>query len=90
VNLVAAILHNMGNLESAAGNYLEATELFNRAVKIRDVQGETAANQLALLYLCIGRNYFWQRKYDDAMKSYAKAENLFVRTLGADKHYMAQ
>ena len=79
----------MGNLESAQGNFETAQTLFDRAVAIRDAQGETAANQLALLYLCIGRNLFWQKQYDEAEKTYAKAENLFVRTLGADKSYMA-
>jgi tetratricopeptide (TPR) repeat protein len=88
--LVAAVVHNMGNLESAAGNYELAKENFDRAVSIRVKQGETAANQLALLYLCIGRVHHLEGDYDEAMKTYAKAENLFVRTLGAEKHYMAQ
>jgi hypothetical protein len=65
-------------------------EHFNRAVKIRLTQGETAANQLALLYLCIGRVYTETEDYERAMRMFSQAETLFVRTLGAEMHYMAQ
>jgi len=80
----------MGNLETAAGDYEKAKEYFNRAVRIRLAQGETAANQLALLYLCIGRVYTQEREFDKALKMFSMAENLFVRTLGAEKHNIAQ
>lgn len=80
----------MGNLETAAGDYDKAMEYFDRAVKIRLAQGDTAANQLALLYLCMGRVDSLRKDYDRALKMFGRAENLFVRTLGAEKHYMAQ
>ncbi len=80
----------MGNLESAAGDYENAMEYFNRAVKIRLAQGDTAANQLALLYLCIGRVDSLKGDFDKASRNFARSEALFVRTLGAEKHYMAQ
>lgn len=60
------------------------------ALPIRHQQGDTAANQLALLYLCMGRNEFWKRNFNEAEKLYRMAETLFARTLGADKHFMAQ
>jgi hypothetical protein len=65
-------------------------EYFDRAVEIRLAQGETAANQLALLYLCIGRVHTLREDFEKALKMFSRAENLFVRTLGAEKHYMAQ
>jgi len=65
-------------------------EHFNRAVEIRLGQGETAVNQLALLYLCIGRVYTETEDYDKAWKMFSQAETLFVRTLGEEMHYMAQ
>lgn len=80
----------MGNLETATGYYDKAMEYFDRAVKIRIAQGDTAANQLALLYLCIGRVDYLRNDFDKANKMFNTAENLFVRTLGAEKHYMAQ
>lgn len=80
----------MGNLETAAGDYDKAMEYFDRAVNIRIAQGDTAANQLALLYLCIGRVDSLRKEYDKAAKRFSTAENLFVRTLGAERHYMAQ
>jgi tetratricopeptide (TPR) repeat protein len=80
----------MGNLEAATGDYDKAMEYFDRAVKIRLAQGETAANQLALLYLYIGRVHTQRGDYDKALMMFSQAENLFVRTLGAEKHHMAQ
>ena len=80
----------MGNLETSAGDYDKAMEYFNRAVEIRLAQGEMAANQLALLYLCIGRVHTQRKDFEKALKMFSQAENLFVRTLGAEKHYMAQ
>lgn len=80
----------MGNLETAAGNYDKAMEYFNETVTVRLAQGDKAANQLALLYLCIGRAYSLNKDIENALKMFRKAEMLFVRTLGAEKHYMAQ
>jgi len=76
-------------LETSTGDYDRAMEFFNRAVDIRLAQGDTAANQLALLYLCIGRVDSLRKDFEKATKMFARAENLFVRTLGAEKHYMA-
>ena len=59
---VAYMLHNMGNLETGCGRYEEAMEYFKKAVDIRRAQGDRAAGQLALTYLCMGRLYYFQRK----------------------------
>jgi tetratricopeptide (TPR) repeat protein len=80
----------MGNLETAVGDYEKAMEYFDRTFKIRVAQDDTAANQLAFLYLCIGRVDSLKKDYESAIKRFSTAENLFVRTLGADRHYMAQ
>lgn len=80
----------MGNLETAMGDYEKAMEYFEEAIAIWKAQGDTAANQLALVYLCIGQADSLRKDYDKAMKMLGRAEALFVQTLGAEKHYMAQ
>lgn len=85
---VAYMYHNMGNLETGCGRYEEAMEYFKKAVDIRRAQGDRAAGQLALTYLCIGRLYYFQRKFEEAMKMLADSEALFVRSSG-ETHFMA-
>jgi tetratricopeptide (TPR) repeat protein len=86
---VAYMLHNMGNLETGSGRYEEAMDYFSKAVAIRSAQGDRAAGQLALTYLCMGRLWYFREIYDEAMKYLASSEALFVRTSGADTHFMA-
>jgi tetratricopeptide (TPR) repeat protein len=86
---ISYILHNMGNLEAGCGRYDEAYEYYMKAVQLRVAQGDRAAGQLALTYLCIGRLYHFQGKYDEAAKMLANSEALFVRTSSADTHFMA-
>lgn len=86
---ISYILHNMGNLETGCGRYEEAMDYYTKAVQIRVAQGDRAAGQLALTYLCIGRLYHFQGKYDEASKMLANSETLFVRTSSADTHFMA-
>jgi tetratricopeptide (TPR) repeat protein len=86
---VAYMYHNMGNLETGCGRYEEAMEYFTKAVTLRRAQGDRAAGALALAYLCIGRLYYFQRKYEDAMKMLADSESLFVRSSAAETHFMA-
>jgi tetratricopeptide (TPR) repeat protein len=86
---VGYMVHNMGNLETGCGRYDEAMELFTRAVNIHLAFGDSAATQLALTYLCIGRLYYFQGLYDEAVKTLASSEALFVRTSGAETHFMA-
>ena len=85
----AYLYHNMGNLETGSGRYVEAMEYFKKAVDIRRAQGDRAVGQLALTYLCIGRLYYFQRKFEEAMKMLADSESLFVRSSGAETHFMA-
>jgi tetratricopeptide (TPR) repeat protein len=75
---------------TAIGDYDDAMQFFQKAIEIRNKQGEEAANQLGLLYLCIARVYSLQQKWDETERNLNKSENLFVRTIGAEKHYMAQ
>jgi tetratricopeptide (TPR) repeat protein len=85
----AYMYHNMGNLETGCERYDVAMDYFTKAVNIRKVLGDRAAGQLALTYLCIGRLYSFQKKFEEAMKMLAHSEALFVRTSGADTHFMA-
>ena len=80
----------MGNLESASDNLDEAMEYFNQAVSLRLAAGDPAAILLATTYICIARVYFLKGEYDEAFKMTAQCEALFVRTAGADNHFLAK
>lgn len=86
---VGCMVHNMGNLETGCGRYQEAMEYFTRAIEIRVALGDIAAGQLALTYLCIARLYYFEGKYGESMKTLALSEAMFVRTSGAETHFMA-
>jgi len=86
---IAFTLHNMGNLETGSGKYDEALEYYNKAIKIRQQQGDHVAGPLALTYLCVGRLHYFKEQYDEALRYLQSAEALFVRTAGADTHFMA-
>jgi tetratricopeptide (TPR) repeat protein len=86
---VAYMLHNMGNLETGSGRYEEALDYYYKAIKIRNAQGDLAAGQLALTYLSVGRLYYFRGMYEEASKYLASSEVLFVRSSGADTHFMA-
>lgn len=64
-------------------------EYYVKAVAIRSAQGDRSAGFLAITYLCIGRLLYFQEKYEEAKKYLASSEALFVRTSGADTHFMA-
>jgi len=81
--------HNMGNLESASDNLDKAMEYFTRAVQVRRAKGDSAASQLALTYLCMGRVHYLRDEFQAASLLFAQSEALFVRTDGADTQFMA-
>lgn len=87
---VAAIYNNLGNLELAQGNTEEAIEYFNRATQIWVDGGDATASRLALTYLCVGRVRMLQGNLADAMELTAWSEDLFIRTIGKDKGFMAK
>ena len=80
----------MGILESTSDNLVEAMDYFKRAVAIRTDAGDSAASLLANSYLCMSRVYFLWNDYQAAFNMLGKSEALFVRTSGADAHFMAQ
>jgi tetratricopeptide (TPR) repeat protein len=79
-DVVAAIYHNLGNLELARGNPEDSLLYFNRAIQIWKVGGDETAEQLALSYLCVGRVYMLQGKLADALKITSQSESLFTGT----------
>jgi hypothetical protein len=87
---VAAIFNNFGNLELATGNPKWATDNFNKAMQIWVEGGDATAIQLAITHLCMGRVHTLRRNISDALKSTSLAETLFLRTMGADKGFMAK
>jgi hypothetical protein len=87
---VAAIYNNFGNLELATGNPKWATENYNRAMQIWVAGGDATAIQLAITHLCMGRVHTLRRNISEAFKSTSIAETLLLRTMGADKGFMAK
>lgn len=87
---IAISLHNMGNLEAAMGHYDEALAYYKRAVDIRLAIGDRAALLLGTTYLGIGRCHAYYKNFAEARRFYGQAEQLFVRTVGADKYFMAK
>lgn len=87
---VAISFANLGNVESAEGNYDKALDLFQRAARIYTELGDSQVLFLALSWIQIGRVYFLQGLLDDAYKEFMRSENLLLRTGGPNKHYLAQ
>ncbi len=87
---IAIAYLNMGNAETATRHYDEAMEFYQRAMDIYPSTGDTAAWKLALVYMGMGRCHAARAQFQDARMRYGQAEQLFVRTKGSDKHFMAQ
>lgn len=87
---MAAIYNNFGNLELSTGNPKWAKENFDRAMQIWVAGGDSTAIQLALTHLCVGRLHTLKQNIDEAWRETNLAETLFLRTMGADKGFMAK
>jgi tetratricopeptide (TPR) repeat protein len=87
--LIAAILHNLGNLETASGNLEESRDAFDRATLIWKEGGDETASELALTYLCLGRLHMLRGALGKAEDMVRLSEGIFVRKLGKDKGVMA-
>jgi hypothetical protein len=90
ISLVAAVFNNLGNAELATGNLEDSMDYFNRAIPIWKAGGDKTATHLALTYLCVGRVHMLQGKLSEAMKWTTQSDAFFVRTIGADKGFMAK
>lgn len=80
----------MGLLESTSDNLSKAREYFNQAIAIRFACGDSASSLLANSYLCMSRVHFLEKEYDQAFAMLAQSEALYVRTSGANAHFMSQ
>lgn len=85
--LIGAVIHNLGNLETATGNLAESMECFEKAQLISTSTNSSSAS-LATIYLGIARVYYLQYDFEKARRTVAQAELLIVRQIGADKGFM--
>lgn len=79
----------MGNLEYASENHAEAMRYLDLAIELRSKAGEKGANLLAISYLCIARVYYVRQDYPVAFQKLSIAEDLLVKTVGPQAHFMA-
>ena len=87
---MASIYSNLGNVELATGNAEDASDYFDRSVKLWMEGGDTTAFNLALTYLNVGRLQKLRGQLDAAMRTTMLSESLFARTMGTDKGFMAK
>ena len=87
----AVVLANLGNVETAEGNYEKALEYLQQAAVIRETAGDEATVLLAVNYMQIGRVYALQNPGDDAdaYEMYQKCEALLNRRVGRNKFFTA-
>jgi tetratricopeptide (TPR) repeat protein len=87
---VANVLGNLGNIESAEGNYDEAQNLFERAAAIREDFGEQDEfEMLGLTYMQLGRVAALRGDPHQAWKMYQKSEACFRQNPGQSETFSA-
>jgi tetratricopeptide (TPR) repeat protein len=87
---VASAYSNLGNVELASGNIEDASDYYDRSVKLWMEGGDATASNLALTYLNMARLQKLQGQLDVAMRTTMLSESLFARTTGTDKGFMAK
>lgn len=88
---VAAILANIGNVESAEGNCDEAQDLLERAAMIREQDGGPfeESEMLALTFMQLGCVSALRGDRDHAWKMYQKLEGYLLRKAGYNDGFLA-
>ena len=86
---IANVLANLGNVETAEGNYEQALEYLEKAAAIREDIGDSAAVLLSLNYIQIGRVNALQEDPTKAYRMYQKAEGVMNKRSGANKFFAA-
>jgi tetratricopeptide (TPR) repeat protein len=88
---VATILANLGNVESAEGNYDEAQDLFERAATIREQSGGPLeeSEMLGLTFMQLGRVAALRGDHNQAWKLYQKSEAYLLRKPGHNDAFLA-
>jgi tetratricopeptide (TPR) repeat protein len=87
--LVASILANLGNVESAEGNLDEADALFVEAARIRETYGDREAVMLGVTYMQRGRVWYLKNELFQAFEMYNKADACFKKKAGQDQIHLA-
>lgn len=87
---IATILANIGNIESAEGNYDEAQDLFERAATIREkYSGQEESEMLGLTFMQLGRVAALRGDHNQAWKMYQKSEAYLLRKPGHNDAILA-
>jgi tetratricopeptide (TPR) repeat protein len=84
---VAISLANLGNVETAEGNYDEALLVLGEAARIRELHKEPL--MLGLTFLQIGRVWFLRNEFDHARQMYSQADACFAKRGADDPLYIA-
>lgn len=75
-------LNNLGRALTALGAHAQALALFEEALQILDMRGETGSPQEATLRYRMGRCYEEQREFPAALRAYERAQTLDSRATG--------
>jgi tetratricopeptide (TPR) repeat protein len=88
---VATILANIGNVESAEGNYDEAQDLFESAATIREQSDGPLeeSEMLGLTFMQLGRVAALRGDHEQAWKMYQKSEAYLLRKSGHNDAFLA-
>jgi tetratricopeptide (TPR) repeat protein len=87
---VANVLGNLGNIESAEGNYDEAQNLFESAATIRkDFSKQDESEMLGMTYMQLGRVAALRGDPHQAWKMYQKSEAYLLRKPGQSEIFSA-
>ena len=85
---VGGSYNNLGNLETASGNLIEANDYFQLAKRIYINGGDATATSLARVHLNFARMYLLSSQLSEAEEAVRLAENIIRRT-GAEATLMA-
>ena len=80
----ALLMHNLGEVNEAQGEYKKALEYFEKALEIRERVLGRNHPETAATYNGLGSTYYAQGEYEKALEYYVKAFDVNEWSLGSD------